>query len=184
MRRAAEPSDADLVHRSLAGQREAFALLYDRHARLVRVVAADAGPAHAEDVVQDVFLRAWRNLAALRAPERFAPWLVGIARKVVRETRRHRRGQPLPAVLPDPRPNGNQSADAADEANHLRHLVARLPEEERLAVQFFFLAERNVAEVARTLGRSRSGTYALIRQALSRLMRWMGAEGKQGEVTR
>ncbi len=173
--RAADPPDAELVRRTLSGDREAFALLYDRHARLVRVVAADAGPGRGEDVVQETFLRAYRNLRSLRAPCDFAYWLVGIARKVVREVRRRPAGSPLPAAVPDGRPGPGAGADDADEAAHLRALVGRLPEEQRQAVRLFFLKGRDAAEVARLLGRSRSGTYALLRRAVGTLARWMGA---------
>jgi RNA polymerase sigma-70 factor (ECF subfamily) len=179
--RAAEPSDAELVRRSLSGDHEAFGQLYDRHARLVRVVAADGGPAHMEDVVQETFLRAYRNLATLRAQDGFAHWLVGIARKVVREVRRKPAGTPLPAALPDYRPGPDTDTDNADEAGYLRALVARLPEQQRQAVQFFFLGRRDVHEVARLLGRSRSGTYALLREALATLSRWMGTGVSPGE---
>jgi RNA polymerase sigma-70 factor, ECF subfamily len=180
--RAQDPTDAELVRGALSGDREAFGQLYDRHARRVRVVAADAGPARLEDVVQEAFLRAYRNLAALRRPDCFAFWLVGIARKVVKETRRKPAGEPLPAVVPDARPGPNTEADNADEAAHLRALVARLPEEQRQAVQFFFLSRRDVSEVAQLLGRSRSGTYALLRKAVNTLARWMGAGVSPREV--
>src|SRR5262245_48169265 len=98
--RADDPTDAELVRRTLAGDREAFAQLYDRHARLVRAVAADAGPGRSDDAVQETFLRAYRGLADLRSPDAFAGWLVGIARKVVRETHRRPGAAPLPADLP------------------------------------------------------------------------------------
>lgn len=182
--RAADPSDAELVHRSLGGDREAFGQLYDRHAALVRVVAADAGHERRDDVVQEAFLRAYRGLRTLREPYSFRYWLVGIARKVVRELRRHSASEPLPDVLPDDRPGPNAEADNADEMAHLRALVDWLPAEQRHAVRFFFLSERKIEDVARLLGRSRSGTYALLRIAVGTLARWMGAGAPPGEVKR
>jgi DNA-directed RNA polymerase specialized sigma subunit len=86
--------------------------------------------------------------------------------------------------VPDRGSPPEASVDGADEVARLLELVARLPEEERLAVQFFFLRERNVHEVASALGRSRSGTYALLQQAIATLARWMGVGRHQGEVTR
>jgi RNA polymerase sigma-70 factor (ECF subfamily) len=90
-----QPTNEDLVRRAIAGDILAFGVLYDRTVRLVRAVAADAGP-DADDVTHDTFLRAFRKLATLRDPARFAPWLVGIARIVVAEHRRARRYDPLP----------------------------------------------------------------------------------------
>jgi RNA polymerase sigma-70 factor (ECF subfamily) len=180
----ADPPDADLVRRTLCGDRDAFARLYDRYARLVRAVADDAGPACAEDLTQEVFLRAYRTLGALRSADRFAPWVVGITRRVVRESRRRPPRDPLPAALPDRQPPVGAAAENGDEVAHLLALVARLPEDERQAVRLFFLAGRNATETARLLDRSRSGTYALIRAAVGTLARWMGADRPAGEVNR
>ena len=179
---ATDPTDPELVHQALAGDRHAFARLYDRYARLVRAVATDAGPTLAEDVTQEAFLRAYRTLGSLRSPERFAPWLVGIARLVTREWRRRVPGERLPAEVPGP--EGPNATDDLDEVAFLRTLLARLPDEERRAIQFFFLNGRNAVETARLLGRSRSGTYDLIGSALARLARWMKADRPAGEATR
>jgi RNA polymerase sigma-70 factor, ECF subfamily len=182
--RASNPTDAELVRLSLAGNREAFGQLYDRHSRLVRVVAAAVGPARSEDVVQEAFLRAYSNLPRLRTLDRFRYWLVGIARKVVQEARRRPNGETLSFVVADGRPGPVAEIDNADEASHLRSLVNRLPEEQRQAVQFFFLSGRHVDEVAALLCRSRSGTYALLSQAVATLARWMTAGIPPEEVKR
>ncbi len=178
------PTDAELVRRTVAGDRDAFARLYDRYARLVRTVAGDAGPGRAEDISHDVFLRAYRAIATLRAADRFAPWLVGIARRVVQEVRRRPPREPLPSDIADGHPSAEHGVDQADEVAHMLALVSRLPEDERRAVQFFFLNGRDGTETARLLGRSRSGTYALISRAVVTLARWMGADRTAGEVPR
>src|SRR6516225_1429071 len=165
-----QPTNDDLVRRAIAGDTAAFGTLYDRTVRLVRAVAADAGPGAADDVTHDTFLRAYRSLNTLHDPARFAPWLVSIARLVVLERRRARRFDPLPeqttaATVTD--------ADSLDDARELLRLVAKLPEEERLAVRFFFLNERSIEETARLLDRSRSGTYAVLQRAKARLAQWL-----------
>jgi RNA polymerase sigma-70 factor (ECF subfamily) len=163
-------TNADLVRRAIAGDIPAFGVLYDRTVRLVRAVAADAGPDDADDVTHDTFLRAYRKLNTLRDPARFAPWLVGIARLVVSQRRRARRFAPLPEQMP-----AQTSTDAGtdDDAQELLRLVARLPQEERLAVRFFFLNERSIEETSRLLNRSRSGTYAVLQRAKARLAQWL-----------
>lgn len=181
---AAGPPGAELVRRTLAGDRDAFARLYDRYARLVRAVAADAGAGQAEDVVQDAFLRAYRAPGALRDADRFGPWPIGIARPVVREAGRRAAALPLPGGLPDGRPHAEAAADDAGEIARPRALVARSPDDERRAVEFFFPTGRDAAETARLLGRSRSGTYALLRAAVGTLARRMAAARPGEEVTR
>ena len=61
-------------------------------------------------------------------------------------------------------------------AAHLLALVAKLPAEQRLAVRLFFLDEQDIAAVAARLGRSRSGTYALLQAARRTLAGWLHPE--------
>src|SRR5207244_12837654 len=79
------------------GDTVAFAVLCGRYARLVRALAWDAvhDGSMVQDLTQECFLRAYRNLASLRKREHFRYWLTGIARQLVRETRRRRRHEHL-----------------------------------------------------------------------------------------
>jgi RNA polymerase sigma-70 factor (ECF subfamily) len=176
-------ADDELVARTLTGDREAFAALYDRYARLVRAVAFDAthDPATVQDITQECFLRAFRQLASLREPGRFRYWLVGIARQVVREHRRRPWPQSLSQDVPSFREETAGLADA-DEIEHVLRLVERLPEQERLAVHLFFLSGQDANETARLLNVSRSGTYALLKRACARLARWLGGPEPQRKV--
>jgi len=174
--KAEEPTDADLVKRSVAGDREAFGCLYDRYAQAVRaVVAAVSADWHAvEDMTQECFLRAYEKLGQLRRPERFGPWLLGIARRVARERRRSRRpdrhrfvGNSAPEHAAACNPQ--QALDQLDELQTITAKLAALPERERLAIHAFVLQQRGAAEAATLLGLSRSGFYALLHRALARL---------------
>ena len=168
--------DANLVASTLAGDRECFGRLYDRYARLVRAVvrpsAMDDATMH--DMVQDCFLRAYRGLDRLREPEKFGPWLVGIARQVASECRRKRRRdrhQFVGAEVLDADDASDPAGwrERADELRVVLDELARLPERERLAIHTFFLQERGVAETARLLNLSRSGAYELVARACRRL---------------
>ena len=65
-----EPTDAELVAQTLAGNREAFGDLYDRYARLVRSVVCGVtwDWPMVQDLTQESFLRAYRKLGSLREP--------------------------------------------------------------------------------------------------------------------
>ena len=61
-----------------------FTAIYDAHyAQVYAYAVARAGRQLADDIVSDTFLRAWRKLAAV--PEVPLPWLLGVARNVIRE---------------------------------------------------------------------------------------------------
>ncbi len=76
-----EPSDAQLVARSLAQDQAAFGNLIDRHASAIvnlsyRMVG---NRAEAEDLAQETFLAAYRALSTFRADSKFSTWLYRIA---------------------------------------------------------------------------------------------------------
>jgi RNA polymerase sigma-70 factor (ECF subfamily) len=73
--------DADLVRRARTGDDAAFADLYRRYARVVHgLVLARIPVRDADDLVQEVFLSAWKRLDSLREPAAFGGWLARIAR--------------------------------------------------------------------------------------------------------
>jgi len=170
------PTDADLVAKTLAGDREAFACLYDRYARLVRAVVYGVAMdwPMVQDMTQECFLRAYKNLARLREPDRFGRWIVGIARQVVRERKRTVRRDRHQFVGDDALevPCDSDAAGAIDSAEEIEIVLRRLaelPERERLAIHAFFIQEYDVRQTAELLGLSRSGVYALLERALARL---------------
>jgi RNA polymerase sigma-70 factor (ECF subfamily) len=116
---AAIPDDA-LVRAARAGDREAFEILYDRHARAVRnqIRAKIADLASADDLHQDVWSRAWFRIDSLRDEGRFIQWIGQIAaHECIEWFRRNKRPHiPLtvlagdggdttdPVAPPEPRP--------------------------------------------------------------------------------
>jgi len=86
------PSDKTLIQTVIAGDKAAYEKLYDRYATLVRAVCYDTtgNLADAQDLTQDVFMRAYEKLSHLRDPARFGKWLVGIARLRCKEWQRQK----------------------------------------------------------------------------------------------
>jgi RNA polymerase sigma-70 factor (ECF subfamily) len=90
---AKEVSDAGLVEQARSGSDPARRALYDRHFDLVmsRVTHLLGRSVEAEDVVQDAFESAFRDLERLDDPNRFAAWLCRIAINQVHRRFRRRR---------------------------------------------------------------------------------------------
>jgi RNA polymerase sigma-70 factor (ECF subfamily) len=80
---AIELSDEELVHRTLAGEQDAFADLVRRYRRaaLARALAILGDPADADDIAQEAFVHAYEQLATCRQPARFAAWLLTIVHR-------------------------------------------------------------------------------------------------------
>jgi RNA polymerase sigma-70 factor (ECF subfamily) len=179
-------NDGELAKRAAAGEREAAGEIYDRYAPLVRAILLDATGSlpEANDLVQEVFLRALPRLGQLRQPERLCAWLIGIARRQGTDYRRQagrRRRWFAPLVgdvaaaadtaSSDTVSNDTVSNDTVsfDTADLVRQAIGELPERERIAVHIHYLCGEP-AEVARkTLGLSASGFYKLLERARSRL---------------
>ena len=160
--------DADLVRRTLRGDRETFGELYDRYARLVRAFCWDATHdlPQAQDLTQEVFLRAFQQLQELREPAKFGAWVVGIARLAAKEWQRSRvrdKDHLESAVSGESSRLGADCED--DRLAVLLELMAGLPEMERVALHAFYLENQNAEQAAMTIGVSRSAFYKLLQHA-------------------
>jgi RNA polymerase sigma-70 factor (ECF subfamily) len=171
-------SDEMLVRAVLAGQNTAYAKLYDRYAALVRAICYDGTQnlADAQDLAQDVFLRAYEKLHQLRDPDCFGKWLVRIARLCCKEWQRQKSRHRH-------RHNGLKNAGAivSDRSNdcqieNLRKMITMLPQKERLALHAFYLQGRSADNACRVMGLSRSGFYRVLERARKRLERLLVKE--------
>jgi len=172
------PSDKTLIRALFAGDKAAYEKLYDRYALLVRAVCYDTtgNLADAQDLAQDVFMRAYEKLDRLRYPARFGNWLVGIARLRCKEWRR----QKLRSQNKSIRLNDDQAVapDPPDDSRieQLRKMMTALPKKERLALHAFYLQGKSADNAHRIMGLSRSGFYRVLERARKRLERLLIAE--------
>jgi RNA polymerase sigma-70 factor (ECF subfamily) len=175
-----------LVQAVLRGDREAYGVLYDRYARLIRAICRDHtnDPHAAADLGQEVFLRAYGRLGTLADRDRFGAWLVAIARNVCREWHKEQR-RPGPSATPLGTRDSEASCegqcgtavadtvgddlDASERAAALRAALAELPERERTALHAFYVQEQSVEQIRNLLGLSRSGLYHVLAAARRRL---------------
>jgi RNA polymerase sigma factor (sigma-70 family) len=82
-------SDAALIKACQNGDAQAFRGLYRRHQRFVRSTLQHlCDPTTLDDLVQEVFLRAWKGLASMRQDSQFSTWLYRIAWNVGADYRR------------------------------------------------------------------------------------------------
>ncbi len=164
--------DEELVGRVRRGDRDAFGHLYDRYAGLVRGICFEAtrDVVDAQDLAQEVFLSAFRQLGQLSDSALFGAWLVGIARLSGREWRRtrhrdrHEWAGDATEEFAEP-----ERLDHDDLWSDLNMALASLSEDERLGIHLFYL-EEHPAELARQLlNLSLSGFYRLLDRAREKL---------------
>lgn len=170
-------SDKTLIEAVLAGNKADYGRLYDRYASLVRAVCYDTtgNLADAQDLAQDVFIRAYEKLDRLHNRDSFGKWLIGIARLRCREWRREKiRSQNKNAGLNIKLTTAEKSNDNRIEL--LRKMITTLPEKERLALHTFYIQGNSADNVSRIMGMSRSGFYRLLGRARNRLEKLMPEE--------
>jgi RNA polymerase sigma-70 factor, ECF subfamily len=143
-----EPDDDDgLIRAAAAGDRPAFGELYIRYARMVHgILLARVPPGDAEDLVQDVFLSAMKQLGKLRTAAAFRGWLGAIARNRAMDYFRGAREEaPLDERVAAGRAAGAESFAALD-------AIRNLPEAYRETLTMRLVEGMTGPEIARQTG--------------------------------
>jgi RNA polymerase sigma-70 factor (ECF subfamily) len=154
-------TDSEIIRRSLV-RPEAFAELFDRHARAVNAFAAyRVGSDDAEDVLSETFLVAFRRRTDFDlSTESAAPWLLGIASRLIRrhravEARQWRSfaaavGQNVASLggLDD----AMRRVDAEREVRALRERIAALAPKDRETLLLYAWQGLSYEDIAEALG--------------------------------
>lgn len=160
---ASTNAEHELVERARHGDRSAFdrlvAARLTQTFRLARAIVGDTRDA--EDVTQEAFLNAWRNLPQLRDSTRFDAWFGRIVVNQARMTLR-RRGHvmtvPVEAIDGtdaagrDPHGALDPSIEGVGRADALQRAIDRLSVAQRTILALHHLEERPVADIAAHLG--------------------------------
>jgi RNA polymerase sigma-70 factor (ECF subfamily) len=140
---------AALVSAARDGDRAAFGTLYERYARFVHgVLLASAPREDVADLVQEVFLRALRQLHTLREPAAFGGWLATMARN---EARMHHRSARPTEELSD-QLAGPATAPAALAMEDVLRALRALPERYREPLTLRLVEQMGGEEIALKLG--------------------------------
>lgn len=158
--RAAEAVIDPTVRAAQAGDDRAFAALYDAHAGRVHALCLrlSADPAHAADLVQDVFVRVWERLGGYRGESAFTTWLhrvaVNTAFEEARTTKRRRLRVAIAADFADLEIMDRATAPAAQVAHaiDLDDAIRRLPAGARAVFVLHDIEGYQHGEIATLLG--------------------------------
>jgi RNA polymerase sigma-70 factor (ECF subfamily) len=175
-----EDEDAVLVERFLAGDRDAFTLLVQKHQKslyffvLRQVRDAD----EAKDLLQRAFLKAFQGLAGFRRDAQFRTWLYRIAINLTHNYIRDRAkfrdydlGDQVHPATPPP-----ELITAREDWQRLQAAVARLPPKQRLTLELRVFEELSFREVAEILSTSEGAAKVNYHYAVKKLKQWLGGD--------
>lgn len=174
------PTDADLVEASLAGDRDAFDVIVERHRRHVYQLCYRFVGNHedASDLAQDVFIRAFRGLRTFKGQASLGTWLYRIAvnaslNKVGAKGPRPVSFDPVLHANGERMVSAEESAsDAmlrAERALQVRAAIARLPKKQRATLVLRVYHDLPHEEIAALLGSSVGAAKANFFHALNNL---------------
>lgn len=183
---SAEAADdpARLIIQVARGDREAFGRFYDRYASLVFTFALRLlrVRSEAEDLLQEVFLQAWRQAATFN-PERGSPeaWVITITRSraidKLRSMRRREKEVPSGERMDATGAGGRvESGAARSEARvAVQDALAGLPEAQRQVLELAYFDGLTQSEIAARLGEPLGTVKTRMRAGLERLRALMAA---------
>ena len=177
-------SDVQLIHRTLDGDDTAFAGLVEKYQKQVHaLVWRKIGDFHfAEEITQDTFLRAHRQLRTLKKPQRFASWLYVIASNLCRTWLRNKdiRTQLQENIDNTVNEKATYSEYIVSENNRItveaqrdivKKLLAKLGESERTVMTLHYLGDMSCTEIGEFLGVSANTVKSRLRRAQQRLQK-------------
>src|SRR5687767_2660162 len=181
-------TDGQLVRQALDGASSAYEALVRRYApRIVGVCHARVGrSAAAEDLAQETLLRGFKALPTLAEPEKFGPWLCGIAHRTCLDWLKKSERTEVSLAQVSAGSNGEVRFAAAtrtpsdeverhDEVAALMQEVEKLPEPLREALMLYYYEDCTYQDLAKRLGVSAATINARLTQARMMLRERMGA---------
>ncbi|MDQ7780295.1 MAG: RNA polymerase sigma factor [Planctomycetota bacterium] len=159
--RMMEEEDAMLVRETIAGHQDSASRLFRKYVDQVfgyLFLKTGRNRSDAEDMVQEVFVDAWRNLPTFRQEARFPAWLIGIAkRKLARhyrdaQTRKAHSARLLLARLSSEAERPGDPVELDGSAGLLMECLSELPVEYRKMLMMKYCDDMTLEQIAGNLG--------------------------------
>ena len=168
-----EDSDIPVIDRILAGEVSLYTQLVDRYKSYCFTIAYRVveNRFDAEEVAQDAFVKAYRNLARFQRTAKFSTWLYRIVlNTAISYKRKVRPGhEDIGKATASERHLGEDDLERNDKRKFLEAALGKLNEADRIALTLFYLQECSVEETAAITGMQVNTVKVRIHRARQRL---------------
>jgi len=182
----ADRNERELIEAAQRGERDAMEALVLLHQDRVFAVLRRCVPeGEVEDLAQEAFLRLLRRIDSFRGEAQLGTWLFRVVHNLLVDRHRMRRrspehvglhdetGDPEDTILRDPGPSPEESYLRRVMESRLRGALARLGEQDRLAVLLHDQEGMSAAEVAAVIGGSAGAVRIRLMRARGKLRGWL-----------
>ena len=177
-----EENSIQLIQRTLDGEERAFSILVQKYQKRIHaLVWQKIGDYHiAEDITQETFLKAYNKLATLKNHKQFDGWLYVIATRLcINWIKRNKtvvqsiEDTPVEEIEKSFYAHHDSEQRKMENTMHNRSIVkkllAKLPENERAVLTYYYLGEMTTQEISKLLGVSVNTIKSSLRRARNRL---------------
>lgn len=173
------PTDNDIIGRVLSGDQQLYSVLVQRYQSFVFTIALRyvKGREDAEEVAQDIFIKAYRSLADFKGASKFSTWLYTITtttcitflRKKKLDVHSLDNEHVFEAA---DRQNSGMSANQVEQKsriNMVNHAIAMLGGDDAQLITLFYKSEQTLEEIAKILGIEANAVKVRLHRARARL---------------
>jgi len=155
--------DAGIIQKVLKGDQQAFSVLVERYRHFVFTIAFRmvSNREEAEELAQDIFVKAYRFLADFNNTSKFSTWLYAIANNTCLSFLRKKQGITVSAdeeqmAMLTERSGTAEKASLAAEGRSQKALISaaiqKLPPQDAEIITLFYMAEQSLDEIGAILG--------------------------------
>jgi RNA polymerase sigma factor (sigma-70 family) len=170
--------DNQYISQVIAGNTASFAVLINRHKDLVYTIAMNItrNREDAEEVAQDVFLKAFQKLSAFRMESSFQTWLYRIAyNEAISRVRKNKTKlfdlvEEISGNIPDEDVEDDIAGlDEQEQKLVVSRILDQLPEIDRVLVSLFYLDNQSINEIIQVTGMSESNVKVRLHRVRKRI---------------
>lgn len=173
------PSDTDIIHQVLKGDQQAYAILVERYQSYVFTIVLRYVKSRedAEEVAQDIFIKAYRSLADFKGTAKFSTWLYTITTTTCITFLRKKKlevhsldNEKVFAVADNL--DGGLSANQVEQKSKVamvNEAIKLLSPDDAQVITLFYKGEQTLEEIAQALGKEVNAVKVQLHRARTRL---------------